>query len=53
MTESGYPVPAPEQVEALMNNPDLIWEDVPAAEAPPVMSEANATELLRQSAEQG
>ncbi|GAB2451956.1 hypothetical protein [Nocardia tengchongensis] len=51
MSESRYPVPTPEQVEAFMNNPDLTWEDVPVDEAPPIMSEANAAELLRQAAE--
>lgn len=44
--------PTPEQVEAVMNNPNVTWEDVPDDEVPPVMSEANATELLRRIAEE-
>ncbi|WP_405180915.1 hypothetical protein OG225_06925 [Nocardia sp. NBC_01377] len=47
MTEQQhYPVPTPDQVDALMDNPDLTWEEVPATEAPPVLTEADAEEVM-------
>ncbi|MGV9839123.1 hypothetical protein ACWDUL_33665 [Nocardia niigatensis] len=52
MSDPRYPVPTPEQVESLMSDPDLVWEEVPEEEVPPVMSEANAAELLRRLAEE-
>lgn len=37
MTEQQrHPVPTPEQAEALMNDPNLTWEDLPEDQAPPV-----------------
>lgn len=36
MTEN-YPAPTPEQVEAFMNDPEVVWgDDVPADQVPPV-----------------
>lgn len=45
MTEKQhYPGPTPEQVDALMDATDLVWEDVPEAEAPPEVAEDEVKE---------
>ncbi len=49
MSRPRYPTPTAEEVEAFMNDPNVTWEDVGEDEAPPALSEANATELLRQA----
>lgn len=49
MNRPRYPALTAEQVEAVMNDPNVTWEDVPEAEAPPALSEDNAAELLRQA----
>lgn len=36
-------VTRPEQIAALMDDPDLVWEDVPADQAPPLLPADQAT----------
>lgn len=49
MSQPRYPEPTPEQVEAIMNDPNVVWTEVPADELPPELSEDNAAELLRRA----
>jgi hypothetical protein len=46
MTEKKYPMPTPEQVDALMDNPALAWEDVPEDQAPPELGESEAEAVM-------
>ncbi|WP_159851228.1 CopG family transcriptional regulator [Nocardia sp. CY41] len=41
-----YLAPTPEQVDALMDATDLIWDDVPEDEAPPVLTEDEASKVM-------
>ncbi|MBF6171091.1 hypothetical protein [Nocardia blacklockiae] len=50
MNRPRHPESTPEQAADILNRTNLAWEEVPDQDVPPLLTDANAAELLRRIA---